>query len=106
MTFMKGFCLFLLLMLTVAVDLSAPLAPEAMEDLRGSQEVIRVAAARQPVRLAWDVSVPLGVIQGSTVTVQLVPHTNSAPPPRPVTSRRVRKIPPPVSDSPFTPEDH
>jgi hypothetical protein len=95
-----------MLVLCLALDLSALLGPEVMEDLKESQEVVPVSHARQPLRLVWDVSVALGVDPAHTAAVRPVQRATWNPASRPVTSGWVRKIPPSIPDSPSAPEDH
>jgi hypothetical protein len=93
------------LVLSLALDLSAPLVPESMEGLDEAQVVARFSHGRHSVSSFQDVSVsPVG--SQTRTSVQLMQRTSWRPPVRPMTSGWVRKTPPSVSDSQSAPEDH
>jgi hypothetical protein len=99
--------LALLLMLSMALELSGPLGPDVMESLEGSQEAARSSAYTHP-RLRLDRAAH-ALKKGDpdrTASAYRPSGVAGNPHSRPATGGWVRKLPPSAPDSASSPEDH
>lgn len=95
----------IILLLSVVLDLAAPMVPEVTEGPHEAQVVARVPQGRQSARSVRDFSVPSAGTPTRT-SEQRLQATSWQPPARPMTSGWIRKTPPSVPDSSAAPEDH
>jgi hypothetical protein len=97
----------LVLLLTVALDLSSPVPPHAAgEGLEEFEEVVHVRPGRRPFRLARETVAPAVAHEARTVELQR-PRPLPPAPSRPATTAvLIRKLPAPVAEPASAPEDH
>jgi hypothetical protein len=99
--------LALLLMLSMALELSGPLGPDVMESLEGSQEAARSSAYAHPrLRLDRDAPAPAKGDLDRTASAYRLSGAAGEPHSRRATGGWVRKLPPSAPDSASSPEDH
>ena len=99
---------FLILLLTVALDLSAPVPQHhgATESVEEFNEVVHAQRGRRPFRHVRDTVAPL-VAREDRARELHRPLPVAAAVGRPATTTViVRKLPPSVAESSSTPEDH
>jgi hypothetical protein len=94
---MVGLRFVVIVLLSVALDLSVPVVPEVTGSLEQSPEAVRGSHTRQPFRLVRDF--PSGAGPDQPTSVRRVARVTWAPPSRPMTGSWVRKVPPSVPDS-------
>jgi hypothetical protein len=103
---MSGLRFLLILFVSLASDLSMPLAPQAMEVLEESEEAVHRARGRGLVRPAREPSAPPATLQGRAESVQRPPRVPAGQPARPVAHGLARKTPLSGLDTPSAPDDH
>jgi hypothetical protein len=99
---------FLILLLTVALDLSSPVPQQhgASESTEEFSEAVHAQRGRRPFRHVRDSVAPTVARENRAVELHRPLHAAAVarrPAPTTVT---VRKLPPSVADSSITPEDH
>ena len=97
--------LVLLLILSMALEISGPLGPDVMDGREASQEVARGNAHPRP-RLDRHVVAAAKDDADRTTAAYRPSATAGNQQNRLVTGRLVRKLPPAASDSASSPEDH
>jgi hypothetical protein len=97
--------LVLLLILSVALEISGPLGPDVMEGLEASQEAAR-GSAHPRLRLDRHVDAAAKGDPDRTTAAYRPSAVAGNHQNRSVTGRLVRKLPPAACDSAPSPEDH
>lgn len=97
---------WLVLVLSIALHVAAPPAPEAMEGAAELQEAYRLAHARSPLRSVREVPAPRIADPAHAVSVRGTPPSTGRPAALPVAVGWVRKTPLSVSGTSAAPEDH
>ncbi len=97
----------LILLLTIALDLSTPLPPQhGAETSEELEESLHAQRGRRPFRHVRDTVAP-AVTQEPRARDLLRPRLLAPAPARPtMTTVLIRKLPPPIAESSSAPEDH
>jgi len=96
---------WLVLLLSLALHVAAPLAPEAMEGAVEWQGANRLAHARSPLRSVRDIRAPRIADPTDVVSLRRPPSPRG-PAARTMTAGWVRKTPLSASSISSSPEDH
>jgi len=96
----------LMLFLTVALDLSSPVPSPAAAAIEEFEEVLHVRQERRAFRLVREAvppSIAREIRRADLGEPRPRPRASATPPRAPVP---IRRLPPPLADSPAAPEDH
>jgi hypothetical protein len=107
MTPMSPLRAILILLLTVALDLSSPIPAHAGAEVGEEfEEVVHAQHSRRPFRRVRDTVAPVMAREIRAAELHRLDRVAAAPKRPRATDLRPRKIPPPVAEPSSAPEDH